>query len=487
MSRTSNAALLILVALAPLATAAAPPTDWYAYAKKSQARHAYGVYFGGKKVGWIVEEIKLGEHAGRRVLESSSDERTETAFDGEKSVKEERSTTRYALAGDGLIVSYDSYRKEDGKVKRRKAERVGDKLRITTKVGNNKVTRSVPMPKDTLASSFDLESWLQGDRKAGDKITKFGVSWDENNIESKQHYLFREKKKILYAGKLLDVCRVQITIEGGKMEAQVMPDSRTVTAEMGKIVSIRLDKEEDAKKLTGKAVDLMDLTSIYVQKRLGSASRVESLTLELTGLDDFKVPASHRQIVTPGKEKAVVELRRDFRVDKGVELTKQERKRFLQNTPRFQIAQPAVVAQAKEIVGDETDALAKARLIEKWVYAKLEKSYSANADSALEILHHKAGDCTEHSLIFVALCRASGVPAREVGGLAYIDGKKPLFGWHAWAKIHDGHQWVSVDPTWNQVYVDGTHLELSEGDRDLTWTNIIGTLKMKVVDVKSRK
>ena len=29
-------------------------------------------------------------------------------------------------------------------------------------------------------------------------------------------------------------------------------------------------------------------------------------------------------------------------------------------------------------------------------------------------------------------------------------------------------------PTWNQVYVDGTHLKMSEGDRDLTWTNIIG-------------
>ena len=266
-----------------------------------------------------------------------------------------------------------------------------------------------------------------------------------------------------------------------------MPDSRTVTAEMGKVVSIRLDKEEGVKKLTGEPVDLMELTSIYVQKRLGSASRVESLTLELTGLDDFKVPASHRQIVTPGKGKTLVVLRRDFRLDEGGELTKQERKRFTQNTPRFQIDQAKVVAQAKEIVGGETDALAKARLIEKWVYKSLNKSYSANADSALEILHNKAGDCTEHSLIFVALCRASGVPAREIGGLAYIDGKKPLFGWHAWAEVHDGHQWVSVDPTWNQVYVDGTHLKLSEGDRDLTWTNIIGTLKMKVVDVKSRR
>ena len=487
MSRITNPALLILLVFSPVVNAAAPPVDWYAWAKKSEARHAYSLYFGGKKVGWIIEETKLGVYAGRRVLESINEEYTETAFDGEKSVKEERSTTRYSLAGDGPIVSYESYRKEDGKVTHRRADRVGDKLRVITLTGNTKVERTVPTPKDTLAAAFGLESWLAGDRKAGDKVTKFGVAWEENRIDSKQEYLFRERKKILYAGKPLEVCRIQITIEGGKMEAQVMPDNHTVTAEMAKVISVRLDKEADAKKMTGKVVDLMDLTSVYVQKRLGAASRVDTLTLELTGLDDFKVPASHRQIVTPGKDKTVVELRRDSRLDAGGDLSKKDRDRFTRTTPRFQSDQPAVLTQAKEIVGNEKDAMEKAKRIEKWVHKTLKKRYDANADSALEILSNKAGDCTEHSLIFVALCRASGVPAREVGGLAYLDGRKPLFGWHAWAEVHDGHQWVTVDPTWNQVYVDGTHLKMSEGERDLTWTNVIGTLKIKVVDVKTRK
>ena len=208
----------------------------------------------------------------------------------------------------------------------------------------------------------------------------------------------------------------------------------------------------------------------------------------MTGLDDFKVPASHRQIVTPSKDKTVVELRRDSRLAAGGDLSKKDRERYTRTTPRFQSDQPAVLTQAKEIVGDEKDAMGKAKRIEKWVYKTLKKRYDANADSALEILSNEGGRLHgTHPLIFVALCRASGVPAREVGGLAYIDGGKPLFGWHAWAEVHDGHQWVTVDPTWNQVYVDGTHLKMSEGDRDLTWTNVIGTLKIKVVDVKTRK
>jgi hypothetical protein len=74
-----------------------------------------------------------------------------------------------------------------------------------------------------------------------------------------------------------------------------------------------------------------------------------------------------------------------------------------------------------------------------------------------------------------------------VGGLADVDGRKPSFGWHAWAEVHDGHQWVSVDPTWHQVYVDATHLKLSDGERDLAWTNVVGTIKIKVVDFKADK
>jgi hypothetical protein len=82
------------------------------------------------------------------------------------------------------------------------------------------------------------------------------------------------------------------------------------------------------------------------------------------------------------------------------------------------------------------------------------------------------------------------VPAREVGGLAFGRGEKsdkPLFVWHAWAEVHDGHQWVSVDPTWNQVYVDATHVKMSEGASDLTWTNVVGKLKVKVLAFKKGK
>jgi len=101
------------------------------------------------------------------------------------------------------------------------------------------------------------------------------------------------------------------------------------------------------------------------------------------------------------------------------------------------------------------------------------------------VLDSMAGDCTEHTLLFVSLARAAGLPAREVGGVAYTSLDPSLFGWHAWAEVHDGRQWVTIDPTWHQVYVDATHVTFSDSD-DLGWLNVLGKVKFKVLKFEKK-
>jgi hypothetical protein len=483
----SRLALLVIGTIAGFLSAAGVPPSHHEWARKAQGRHAYGVYFKDRKVGWVVEEMKLGKHNGADVMLSLSETYMKTLFDKEESVKHEKTTTAFELAGRGDIAFADFYRKEDGKVVTRRIERDGGRLKIVTKQGGRTLTRRVPMPKDTIAHHRELEAWLAGPRKAGEKFTSYSAAWEEDDVNTKNVYRFREAKTMLVGDQSRQLYSVEIDLDGGKMEALVFPDSRIVTATIGGLMKLKLEKEEDAKKLDGKPVDLMPITAVYVEEHLGLARHVDVLRLELRGLGDFQVPASHRQVVTAGKECVVVELRRDFRAEKASPLTDKEKIEYTKATPRLQSDEEQVKNLARKIVGEEKDALKAARKIERWVHENLTKSYSDNADTALEILDRKAGDCTEHSLLFVALARAAGIPAREVGGLAYVPDKKPMFGWHAWAEVHDGHQWVSIDPTWGQVYVDGTHLKMSTGDRDLAWTNVMGTLKMKVADVKKRR
>jgi hypothetical protein len=67
--------------------------------------------------------------------------------------------------------------------------------------------------------------------------------------------------------------------------------------------------------------------------------------------------------------------------------------------------------------------------------------------------------CTEFTDLFVALCRAAGIPARELNGFAYADNPKikPLSEkadvLHAWPEYWDEERkvWLEVDPTWEKT------------------------------------
>ncbi|MCR9248399.1 MAG: transglutaminase-like domain-containing protein [bacterium] len=63
---------------------------------------------------------------------------------------------------------------------------------------------------------------------------------------------------------------------------------------------------------------------------------------------------------------------------------------------------------------------------------------------AKEALAVGYGDCAEHADLLVALCRASGVPARSVSGLASPWGEGPQ---HAWVEVKTSDErWKVVDP-----------------------------------------
>ncbi len=91
------------------------------------------------------------------------------------------------------------------------------------------------------------------------------------------------------------------------------------------------------------------------------------------------------------------------------------------------------------------------------------------------------GDCTEHSLLSVAMMRAEGIPARRIDGLVYIiteDGVPALY-WHEWVEAFVG-EWTQLDPTFNQPVADATHFALGE-ESNAEITPLIGQLKVVAI------
>lgn len=116
---------------------------------------------------------------------------------------------------------------------------------------------------------------------------------------------------------------------------------------------------------------------------------------------------------------------------------------------------------AERAVGDETDARAAAERIATFVYRLRKQSADVGEATALEILKTMRGDCSEHATLFVALCRAAGIPARKCSGYVCVGEQ---WGAHAWAEIWVG-AWMGVDPTTADVGTAARYVFFGYDDR----------------------
>ena len=116
---------------------------------------------------------------------------------------------------------------------------------------------------------------------------------------------------------------------------------------------------------------------------------------------------------------------------------------------------------ARELRGDEQDSWKVVERLRRWVYDQMiPRDTNVRFKSALEVLEDMEGTCSEHAVLFMALCRAAGLPVRAcVGFLASRTGELVL---HIWAQVYVG-RWVDVDPSWSESAVSALHIKTGQG------------------------
>jgi transglutaminase-like putative cysteine protease len=128
--------------------------------------------------------------------------------------------------------------------------------------------------------------------------------------------------------------------------------------------------------------------------------------------------------------------------------------KYLKDEKYLEVTGPSIQAAAKRLQGTtELDTIKK---IYDFVLADLTydnakaQSGDLRAIGAARALTIKTGVCVEYSDLFVALCRAKGIPARCIGGIPTV--KNNSTKGHAWAEVYiKGLGWVPFDPTWGET------------------------------------
>jgi hypothetical protein len=258
--------------------------------------------------------------------------------------------------------------------------------------------------------------------------------------------------------------------------------------------------------------EIIDKLFVASPTPLGDFRSVKSIGYLLSptgGSDGLMIPANDNQRVRKlenGKVIVVVEpvaapagARFPYKGKDEKILEALKPNRFLQSDRK------EIIDLARRAIGRTKDAAEAARKIEQFVGDYIEdKSLSVGYASATEVAASRQGDCSEHSVLAAAMCRAVGIPAQVATGLAYVEefaGQKNGFGGHAWVQVYIGGgpasrepgKWVGLDPAFRGTGRGGYgpgHIALAVGNGNLedffNLVTTVGQFKIEKVIINNK-
>ena len=279
-------------------------------------------------------------------------------------------------------------------------------------------------------------------------------------------------------------------VHGGvQVESWVDHDGRVISAssalgftmEKTEYELARQAQEDSRGVATSIDQDVILSTAIRSNADLGSVEEYDVLRFRLTGVElaGFQLDGGRQTLrgdtlIVRRENWAAVEP--DFSLPYKLMDMREE----LEAEPLIQSDDPRIQREARQAVGRWLrDPKAAAQRLTTRVDRMLEKSVTFSVPSALQVLESKQGDCNEHTVLYVAMARAIGLPARTAVGLVYLNNS---FFYHAWPEVWLG-EWVAVDPTFGQYPADAAHIRFVIGGlaQQVEIIRLIGRLNIEVI------
>jgi hypothetical protein len=289
------------------------------------------------------------------------------------------------------------------------------------------------------------------------------------------------KEDIQIMGEKKNATIVTLNFKGAAQMAWI-DDSGEVLKEEG-LLGIKMEKTSRQDALFGlpaeSSEDLTEVASVESNVMIENPEQLERLEVAISGIsyEELRIAGGRQHF----KDNVLVIEKESLsdmsRVPDMTALSENE-KSFLKPAPFIQSDHEKIRNLAKEIVSPEDSPAEKVSKIMGWIHENIEKRPVLSLPDAISTLENRMGDCNEHSVLFAALARAAGIPAKVEAGLVYLRGR---FYYHAWNLVYAG-RWITADSLFGQFPADVTHIRFSTGDQQqqLDLMGIIGKVKLEV-------
>jgi hypothetical protein len=458
--------------------------------KRPDGPEWFGLYLVGKKAGHTRTEIRRELRDGKDVLVGRTESLIRATVGGREVERRQEEERIWEARPGGRLLSFRATWAGDGGDRTVSGSCERATCRALLVSGESREERTIENVRETAELA-------DGARLAGAR--RGAVSGSQLDLEKLRVRALRaeflRRETIAGAGVSEEVSVVSEAEPGDRIAAEyrIADDGRVVEIRLGDAIVARPEPEHTARSLD--RIDLFALARVELPRAL-PRDVPRTIVFRLAGLPAAfqKGDARQRFERGPGGTTVLaVSARRPAAADpaKDTALARAAGGASpddLAKTPQVNWDAPGIAALAREVAGDAKGAYEAARRLSAHVHERLEKAYGASHDRASDVLQAGKGDCTEHTVLLVALARALGIPARPVHGLVYAqygDGQPALY-WHAWPEIRSAGEWIALDPTFGQPVADATHVALGSGTQVDT-VGLLGSLRVLGVEIRDAR
>ncbi len=349
---------------------------------------------------------------------------------------------------------------------------------IQLRINDEPSTLPVKTPLYLTAGIFDAVSAVEikiGETRAFNIFDPASLSQRPIQVT----FIGMDKVKIM--GREINARKLETSFMGAKHTAWVTLTGEVVqeTGPLG--ITLRKSNAANAMaNISGHSRDLTRLVAVDAGVTLEKTGQIKKIVYKLDGIPAMPDLDGGRQslegnILTVSLEKP------NGANNSPVEVPA----RYLEPSFFIQSDHPDILSLADTLVKTDTPGRDRVINIKNWIYTKIEKRPVLSVPNALDTLKNKMGDCNEHAVLFAALARAAGVPARIETGLVYLKGR---FYYHAWNSVFLD-QWVTVDALMDQFPSDVTHIRFTRGgpEKQLDLMGVIGKVNLEIVEIETIK
>ncbi len=434
-----------------------------------------GIYLQGSRIGYVHSELK--PHSGGYEIREFS------RIAGTMMGTQQAMRIRMDVIADSALalVEFDG-RLDAAPYSTTFKGRVEDNV-LSVQIGTaGRVTeRFFPAPEPLYLSQVIKPLLQSGKLSQGDSLKLSG--FDPVSMQMQDIFvLCGGQENRVFRGQEVIVRKLTTRLAGFESTIYVDNDGNTLEEHGPMGIVMRREQMEQALDIEngGGGVDFL---AVYSVKPLGFIVAPRKTTRVRYRISKFDVAnlgnISDRQRVI-GRNSGVIEVTTE--PEPGV-ITEQEFEEYTSDAPLIESRAPRIKQAATEAMKDGMNRLDSLNRLSEWIFKAVDKKPTAGLPSALAVLETRQVDCNEHSMLFTALARSVGIPAKLQLGLVYQAGR---FYYHAWPAAWVDDRWIEFEPTFGLKTADAARITLASGNLDdsIELAGAIGKIKVEILEVE---